>query len=48
MRKPLKPTSIKFTTEQRQFLKRTARAQRHGKISVTVKRMVDREMQGAA
>lgn len=48
MPKPLKPTSIKFTDEQRRFLKKLAQAQKHGKVSTAVKRMVDREMQGAA
>lgn len=47
MPKPLKPTSIKFTDGQRRFLKQLARAQKHGKVSVAIKRIVDREMQGA-
>ena len=41
MPKPLKPTSIKFTDPQKRFLKHTAKAQGHSKISVTVKRMID-------
>lgn len=45
MQKPLKPTSIKFTPEQRRFLKAKAKAQRHQKISKVVKQLVDREMQ---
>lgn len=44
MQKPLKPTSIKFTPEQRKFLKAKAKAQRHKKISRVVKQLVDREM----
>jgi hypothetical protein len=44
MPKPLKPTSIKFTEPQKRFLKHTAKAQGHCKISVTIKRLIDREM----
>lgn len=45
MQKPLKPTSIKFTEEQKRFLKLKAKEQRHQKISKVVKQLVDREMQ---
>lgn len=45
MQKPLKPTSIKFTPEQRKFLKARAKEQRHQKVSKVVKQLVDREMQ---
>ena len=48
MKKPIIPTSIKFTTIQRQFLKRRAKEQKHGKLSHVVIALVDREMQGAA
>lgn len=44
MPKPLKPTSIKFEAAQLKFLKRLAHAQGHGKLSRTVKKLVDREM----
>ena len=47
MAKPLKPTSIKFTEPQKKFLKQLAKAQQHGKIGTTVKRLVDREIHGA-
>jgi hypothetical protein len=43
--KPLTPTSIKFTDEQKKFLKLTARAQGHYKVSLVIKRLVEREMQ---
>lgn len=42
------PTSIRLTKEQRIFLRRIARAQKHNKISTVIKRLLDREMQGAA
>ena len=42
------PTSIRLSTEQRKFLRQLARAQKHNKIATVVKRLVDREMQGAA
>ena len=48
MPKPLRTFSIKFTDEQRRFLKRIALAQRHGHIGTAVKRLVDREMRGHA
>jgi hypothetical protein len=44
MQKPIQPTSIKFTPEQRKFLKQRAKDQRHHKISKVVKALVDREM----
>lgn len=39
--KPLTPTSIKFTPEQKTFLKRMARDQKHRKLSTVVKQLVD-------
>lgn len=47
MPKPLKPTSIKFTPEQRRFLKEKARVAKHRKVSIVVKQLVDREMSAA-
>ena len=44
MKKPIIPTSIKFNREERAFLKRIARAQKHGHISKVVKTYVRREM----
>lgn len=48
MPKQIAPTSIKFTPEQKTFLKRKARELKHGQVSRVVKALVDREMQGAA
>jgi hypothetical protein len=42
------PTSIRISKEQRIFLRRLARAQKHKKIAIVIKRLIDREMQGAA
>ena len=47
MPKPLKPTSIKFTPEQRQFLKRKAREAKHLKVSMVVKQLVENAMSAA-
>ena len=44
MTKKLKPTSIKFTDVQLQFLSRRAREEKHRKLSRIVKDLVDREM----
>ncbi len=44
---PLVPTNIKFTVEQRKYLKRVARTQGHYHLSKVVKALVDREMQVA-
>lgn len=41
------PTSIRLTREQRLFLRRLARAQKHNKIATVIRRFIDREMQGA-
>ena len=44
------PFSIRFTDRQRRFLKRLSLKQKHGRISITIKKLVDREMEmhGAA
>ena len=42
------PTSIRISKDQRRFLKQMARAQRHGCIATVIKRLIDREMHGAA
>lgn len=48
MPKIIKPTSIKFSKEEKSFLRRAARAQRHGHISKVIKRLVIAEMQREA
>lgn len=42
------PTSIRLTKEQRVFLRRVARAQKHNKLTTVIKRFIDREMEGKA
>lgn len=38
------PTSIRINKEQQMYLKRVAKAQKHGKIATVIKRLIDREM----
>lgn len=47
MPKPLKPTSIKFTPAQREFLKRKAITEKHRKVSTVVKQLVENAMSAA-
>lgn len=42
------PTSIRLQKEQRRFLKQVAKAQGHKRIATVIKRLIDREMKGAA
>lgn len=42
------PTSIRLTKEQRVFLRRLARAQKHNKVATVIRRFIEREMHGAA
>lgn len=38
------PTSIRISKDQQMYLKRVAKAQKHGKIATVIKRLIDREM----
>jgi len=42
------PTSIRLTKEEKTFLRQIAKAQKHNKITRVIKRLIEREMQGAA
>lgn len=37
------PTSIRLSKDQVTFLRKLARAQKHGKVATVVKRIIDRE-----
>ncbi len=45
--KPLTPTSIKFTDDEKRFLKITARAQGHYNVSRVIKQYVREKMTAA-
>jgi hypothetical protein len=42
------PTSLRLSREQRRFLRKKARLQKHNKIATVIKQLIDRAMQEAA
>lgn len=41
------PTSIRLSKEEKQHVKRMAKAQRHGKMATVIKRLIQRDMREA-
>ena len=46
VKKEVFPINTRFAADEREYLKRLAEAQGHGKISKVLRRMVRREMHG--
>jgi hypothetical protein len=42
------PTSLRLSKEQRSFLRKKARQEKHNKIATVIKQLIDRAMKEAA